>query len=190
MLLNSLFCRIGKKIRQGNESIVQDWAKIGIQDYTSRWQEHVARENNSIGWYDARTKRENFDLANRALNFEIEKFDKNYRLDVKKWSAELRNGKIVSFNEVVKNLTNNVFGFKYVSSKDIANLTALMQSFVNNMDSMSNDDFLKIAPEAVNAMHKFSDLNRWKAPWANMKAIHSSMSGSYPYKPKDVSDGW
>lgn len=172
-----------EQIRYKGEEIAQGWKKLGIEDYTSKWQEQVARMNNSIGWFDANTRRQNVDIAQGALDFSKEKFNKEYAQDVKRFSLELRKGNLEFFEKAVDLSSIKLFGANYTSPKDIAKAMSLTTAVVNNMSDMSNETFTKVAPGAVKLMQGLSRVSTFH---------FTKLDSQKKWKPQwmDASDGW
>ena len=171
-------------LKQKGEQLAQGWSELGIKKYTSDWQKELGMLNAKISSYDAGTRRMQYNLAEDAFQFEKDKFNKNYDLEVAKFSTELKKGNIDTFLKVAEMSGAQLFGVKYTSPKDIQNSMAVCASFVNTMSSMSDSDFCKVAPRVTKIMEGLSRINYTDLYEKNEKPHYSS------YAPKNAVDGF
>lgn len=173
------------RIRLEGEKTAQGWADLGIKDFTSKWQKSLGEWNARISQMDAGTRAGQLNLAKQEFGFAKDKFVKEYDFEVKKWSSELRKDKIDSFIKILDNTNNQIFGSKFTSPSKVANATAMMTAFVNNMDKLSNDSFMKVAPNAASTMIKISSLKPfYPLPFGGKKMNWDD------FAPKNASDGF
>lgn len=171
-------------LRQQGEKLAQGWADLGIKKYTSDWQKELGNLNARISSYDAGTRRMQYGLSEQSFQFEKEKFNKNYDLEVAKFSTELKKGNIDTFLKVADLSGAQLFGMKYTSPKDIQNAMAVCASFVNTMSSMSDAEFCKVAPHVTKLMEGLSRINYTDLYKSHDKPRYSD------YAPKNAQDGF
>lgn len=170
-----------EELKQSFERNQQGWLNTFISGATSAWQRDIAYKNNALGWYDAGTRRQQVNIERDKLDFEKNKWNDQYQLEVAKFSNMLREGNVGAFMKLLDSATSTINGVKMISPNDLQQLSAMMASFVNSATYLSDSQFATICPKVASVMESFMG----KSIIGNKKPKPYNY-----YSPQDVSDGW
>lgn len=126
--------------------------EIANQEYTSQWQESVARQNAISSRMTAQSSKKQADIAEKTYKFGLTKWNQEYRLQVAKFSKQCTNENIENFCKLFDKSDINVFGTHISDERWFSHVSAFCEAFVNNCSNLDDKAFTKAFPLFLDAI--------------------------------------